>query len=146
MGTSSSQTLFKLHTLPTYILGKNYRALSPFINPPSNVFFPGPTKENAYEDIRALPLPLWKVPSVWKLPPPRSISRAPKVGWGDSRLRCLQNHSPLFVLTPSLILHTASHWFYCLLLMYIIYNVNNGQPWQLIKLLRSKRAGPKEIW
>ncbi|XP_014728265.1 PREDICTED: DENN domain-containing protein 2C isoform X1 [Sturnus vulgaris] len=35
-----------------------------------------PTKENPYEDIR--PLPLWKVPSVWKLPPPRSISRAPK--------------------------------------------------------------------
>ncbi|KFO54962.1 DENN domain-containing protein 2C, partial [Corvus brachyrhynchos] len=38
-----------------------------------------PTKENPYEDIRALPLPLWKVPSVWKLPPPRSISRAPKL-------------------------------------------------------------------
>uniref|UniRef100_A0A8C0UDT7 DENN domain containing 2C n=1 Tax=Cyanistes caeruleus TaxID=156563 RepID=A0A8C0UDT7_CYACU len=37
-----------------------------------------PTKEDPYEDIRALPLPLWKVPSVWKLPPPRSISRAPK--------------------------------------------------------------------
>uniref|UniRef100_A0A8D2NHA9 DENN domain containing 2C n=1 Tax=Zonotrichia albicollis TaxID=44394 RepID=A0A8D2NHA9_ZONAL len=37
-----------------------------------------PTKEHPYEDIRALPLPLWKVPSVWKLPPPRSISRAPK--------------------------------------------------------------------
>ncbi|XP_074911986.1 DENN domain-containing protein 2C isoform X3 [Buteo buteo] len=37
-----------------------------------------PTKENPYEDIGALPLPLWKVPSVWKLPPPRSTSRAPK--------------------------------------------------------------------
>ncbi|XP_009081268.1 PREDICTED: DENN domain-containing protein 2C-like, partial [Acanthisitta chloris] len=37
-----------------------------------------PAKENPYEDIRALPLPLWKVPSVWKLPPARSISRAPK--------------------------------------------------------------------
>ncbi|XP_027515602.1 DENN domain-containing protein 2C isoform X2 [Corapipo altera] len=37
-----------------------------------------PAKENPYEDIGALPLPLWKVPSVWKLPPPRSISRAPK--------------------------------------------------------------------
>ncbi|KAM6295288.1 DENN domain-containing protein 2C [Aegotheles albertisi] len=37
-----------------------------------------PTKENPYEDIRALPLPLWKVPSVWKLPPSRSTSRAPK--------------------------------------------------------------------
>ncbi|NWR92515.1 DEN2C protein, partial [Furnarius figulus] len=38
-----------------------------------------PAKENPYEDIGALPLPLWKVPSVWKLPPPRSISRAPKL-------------------------------------------------------------------
>ncbi|NXF30148.1 DEN2C protein, partial [Nyctibius bracteatus] len=37
-----------------------------------------PAKENPYEDIRALPLPLWKVPSVWKLPPPRSTSMAPK--------------------------------------------------------------------
>ncbi|NXI53383.1 DEN2C protein, partial [Chloroceryle aenea] len=37
-----------------------------------------PAKENPYEDIRALPLPLWKVPSVWKLPPPRNTSRAPK--------------------------------------------------------------------
>ncbi|NWW54306.1 DEN2C protein, partial [Pedionomus torquatus] len=37
-----------------------------------------PAKENPYEDVGALPLPLWKVPSVWKLPPPRSTSRAPK--------------------------------------------------------------------
>ncbi|XP_051494873.1 DENN domain-containing protein 2C isoform X2 [Apus apus] len=37
-----------------------------------------PAKENPYEDIRALPLPLWKVPSVWKLPPSRNTSRAPK--------------------------------------------------------------------
>ncbi|NWI65760.1 DEN2C protein, partial [Todus mexicanus] len=37
-----------------------------------------PAKENHYEDSGALPLPLWKVPSVWKLPPPRNISRAPK--------------------------------------------------------------------
>ncbi|KAM6399025.1 DENN domain-containing protein 2C [Rhynochetos jubatus] len=37
-----------------------------------------PAKENPYEDIGALPLPLWKVPSVWKLPPLRSTSRAPK--------------------------------------------------------------------
>ncbi|NXH13056.1 DEN2C protein, partial [Bucco capensis] len=35
-------------------------------------------KENPSEDIGALPLPLWKVPSVWKLPPPRSTSRPPK--------------------------------------------------------------------
>uniref|UniRef100_A0A8C4TX95 DENN domain containing 2C n=1 Tax=Falco tinnunculus TaxID=100819 RepID=A0A8C4TX95_FALTI len=37
-----------------------------------------PAKENPYEGIRALPLPLWKVPSVWKLPPPWSTSKAPK--------------------------------------------------------------------
>ncbi|NXX42100.1 DEN2C protein, partial [Tricholaema leucomelas] len=35
-----------------------------------------PTRESPYEDIGVLPL--WKVPSVWKLPPPRGISRAPK--------------------------------------------------------------------
>lgn len=28
----------QLHGLPTYIPGKNHRALSPFINPPSNAF------------------------------------------------------------------------------------------------------------
>ncbi|KFO05712.1 DENN domain-containing protein 2C, partial [Balearica regulorum gibbericeps] len=38
-----------------------------------------PPKENPYEDVGALPLPLWKVPSVWKLPPPRGTSRAPKL-------------------------------------------------------------------
>ncbi|XP_010722676.1 DENN domain-containing protein 2C isoform X3 [Meleagris gallopavo] len=38
-----------------------------------------PAKENLYEDIRVLPLPLWKVPSVWKLPPSQSTSRAPKL-------------------------------------------------------------------
>ncbi|NXS62144.1 DEN2C protein, partial [Brachypteracias leptosomus] len=37
-----------------------------------------PAKENHYEDIRALPLPLWKVPSVWKLPPARNTSKVPK--------------------------------------------------------------------
>ncbi|XP_042655946.1 DENN domain-containing protein 2C isoform X3 [Tyto alba] len=37
-----------------------------------------PAKENPYEDTGALPLPLWKVPSVWKIPPPRSTSKAPK--------------------------------------------------------------------
>ncbi|KFQ19144.1 DENN domain-containing protein 2C, partial [Merops nubicus] len=38
-----------------------------------------PAKENPYEDVGALPLPLWKVPSVWKLPPSQNISRAPKL-------------------------------------------------------------------
>ncbi|KGL96112.1 DENN domain-containing protein 2C, partial [Charadrius vociferus] len=38
-----------------------------------------PAKENPYEDVRALPLPLWKVPSIWKLRPPRSTIRAPKL-------------------------------------------------------------------
>ncbi|NXN25042.1 DEN2C protein, partial [Nycticryphes semicollaris] len=37
-----------------------------------------PAKENPCEDIGALPLPLWKVPSVWKLPPPRNTSWSPK--------------------------------------------------------------------
>ncbi|XP_065505417.1 DENN domain-containing protein 2C isoform X1 [Caloenas nicobarica] len=37
-----------------------------------------PTRENPYEDVGVLPLPLWKVPSVWKLPPPRSTRGAPK--------------------------------------------------------------------
>ncbi|XP_042689636.1 DENN domain-containing protein 2C isoform X4 [Centrocercus urophasianus] len=43
------------------------------------LLLPGPEKENPYEDIRVLPLPLWKVPSVWKLPPSQSSSRAPKL-------------------------------------------------------------------
>ncbi|XP_069489500.1 DENN domain-containing protein 2C isoform X2 [Ambystoma mexicanum] len=30
-----------------------------------------PPKENPYEDIKISPLPLWRVPSTWKLPPPR---------------------------------------------------------------------------
>uniref|UniRef100_A0A8C3BVD4 DENN domain containing 2C n=1 Tax=Cairina moschata TaxID=8855 RepID=A0A8C3BVD4_CAIMO len=38
-----------------------------------------PTKENPYEDTRVMPLPLWKIPSVWKLPPSRSTRRAPKL-------------------------------------------------------------------
>ncbi|KFP89198.1 DENN domain-containing protein 2C, partial [Apaloderma vittatum] len=38
-----------------------------------------PAKENPYEGVRVLPLPLWKVPSVWKLPPPWSTSRAPQL-------------------------------------------------------------------
>lgn len=69
------------------------------------MLFPGPTKENPYEDIRALPLPLWKVPSVWKLPPPRSISRAPKVGWGDLKGQVFAeafSQGPSFVPTPAL--------------------------------------------
>ncbi|NXL42232.1 DEN2C protein, partial [Podilymbus podiceps] len=37
-----------------------------------------PAKENPCEDTGALPLPLWKVPSVWKLPPSQSTIRAPK--------------------------------------------------------------------
>ncbi|XP_053943334.1 DENN domain-containing protein 2C isoform X1 [Cuculus canorus] len=37
-----------------------------------------PVKENPYEDIRVLPLTLWKVPSVWKLPTTRSTNGAPK--------------------------------------------------------------------
>nr|XP_033774909.1 DENN domain-containing protein 2C [Geotrypetes seraphini]XP_033774910.1 DENN domain-containing protein 2C [Geotrypetes seraphini]XP_033774911.1 DENN domain-containing protein 2C [Geotrypetes seraphini]XP_033774912.1 DENN domain-containing protein 2C [Geotrypetes seraphini]XP_033774913.1 DENN domain-containing protein 2C [Geotrypetes seraphini] len=35
-------------------------------------------KENPYEDIKISPLPLWRVPSTWKLPPPRCTIKTPK--------------------------------------------------------------------
>ncbi|XP_075052398.1 DENN domain-containing protein 2C isoform X2 [Mixophyes fleayi] len=38
-----------------------------------------PTKENPYEDIKISPLPLWRVPSTWKIPPPRCTIKAPKI-------------------------------------------------------------------
>ncbi|XP_010629536.1 DENN domain-containing protein 2C isoform X1 [Fukomys damarensis] len=38
-----------------------------------------PTKENPYEDIPVQPLPLWRSPSAWKLPPPKSAFRTPKL-------------------------------------------------------------------
>uniref|UniRef100_A0A4X1SZY5 UDENN domain-containing protein n=1 Tax=Sus scrofa TaxID=9823 RepID=A0A4X1SZY5_PIG len=38
-----------------------------------------PTKENPYEDIPVQPLPMWRSPSAWKLPPPKSTFRAPKL-------------------------------------------------------------------
>uniref|UniRef100_A0A8C5K7S3 DENN domain containing 2C n=1 Tax=Jaculus jaculus TaxID=51337 RepID=A0A8C5K7S3_JACJA len=38
-----------------------------------------PTRENPYEDIPMQPLPIWKSPSAWKLPPPKSPFRAPKL-------------------------------------------------------------------
>uniref|UniRef100_F6REZ0 DENN/MADD domain containing 2C n=1 Tax=Xenopus tropicalis TaxID=8364 RepID=F6REZ0_XENTR len=38
-----------------------------------------PTKENPYEDIKISPLPVWRVPSTWKLPPPRCTIKAPKI-------------------------------------------------------------------
>uniref|UniRef100_A0A8D2AF83 DENN domain containing 2C n=1 Tax=Sciurus vulgaris TaxID=55149 RepID=A0A8D2AF83_SCIVU len=37
-----------------------------------------PTKENPYEDIPVHPLPMWRSPSAWKLPPTKSAFRAPK--------------------------------------------------------------------
>ncbi|XP_004689679.1 PREDICTED: DENN domain-containing protein 2C isoform X2 [Condylura cristata] len=37
-----------------------------------------PSKENPYEDIPIQPLPMWRTPSAWKLPPPKSPFRAPK--------------------------------------------------------------------
>ncbi|XP_021121641.1 DENN domain-containing protein 2C [Heterocephalus glaber] len=37
-----------------------------------------PTKENPYEDIPVQPLPLWRSPSAWKLPPPKSAFKTPK--------------------------------------------------------------------
>ncbi|XP_045402832.1 DENN domain-containing protein 2C isoform X1 [Lemur catta] len=38
-----------------------------------------PTKENPYEDIPVQPLPMWRSPSAWKLPPTKSAFRAPKL-------------------------------------------------------------------
>uniref|UniRef100_A0A286X848 DENN domain containing 2C n=1 Tax=Cavia porcellus TaxID=10141 RepID=A0A286X848_CAVPO len=37
-----------------------------------------PTKENPYEDIPVQPLPLWRSPSAWKLPPTKSAFKTPK--------------------------------------------------------------------
>uniref|UniRef100_A0A2K6GJ75 DENN domain containing 2C n=1 Tax=Propithecus coquereli TaxID=379532 RepID=A0A2K6GJ75_PROCO len=37
-----------------------------------------PTKENPYEDIPVQPLPMWRSPSAWKLPPTKSTFKAPK--------------------------------------------------------------------
>jgi hypothetical protein len=49
--------------------------------PLSNLFitFKDPTKENPYEDIPVQPLPMWRTPSAWKLLPPKSAFRTPKV-------------------------------------------------------------------
>ncbi|XP_037682232.1 DENN domain-containing protein 2C isoform X2 [Choloepus didactylus] len=38
-----------------------------------------PSKENPYEDIPLQPLPMWRTPSAWKLPPPKSAFKAPKL-------------------------------------------------------------------
>ncbi|XP_047373526.1 DENN domain-containing protein 2C isoform X1 [Sciurus carolinensis] len=38
-----------------------------------------PTKENPYEDIPVHPLPMWRSPSAWKLPPTKSAFRVPKL-------------------------------------------------------------------
>ncbi|XP_053313533.1 DENN domain-containing protein 2C [Spea bombifrons] len=38
-----------------------------------------PVKEHPYEDIKISPLPLWRAPSIWKLPPPRCTIKAPKI-------------------------------------------------------------------
>ncbi|XP_040854541.1 DENN domain-containing protein 2C isoform X2 [Ochotona curzoniae] len=38
-----------------------------------------PAKENAYEDIPVQPLPMWRSPSAWKLPPPKNAFRTPKL-------------------------------------------------------------------
>ncbi|XP_018424982.1 PREDICTED: DENN domain-containing protein 2C [Nanorana parkeri] len=38
-----------------------------------------PQKENPYEDIKISPLPLWRVPNTWKIPPPRCTIKAPKI-------------------------------------------------------------------
>ncbi|KAM5256019.1 DENN domain-containing protein 2C isoform 2-T2 [Ctenodactylus gundi] len=38
-----------------------------------------PAKENLYEDIPVQPLPMWRSPSAWKLPPPKSTFKTPKL-------------------------------------------------------------------
>ncbi|XP_078188954.1 DENN domain-containing protein 2C isoform X3 [Callithrix jacchus] len=38
-----------------------------------------PTKENPYEDIPVQPLPVWRSPSAWRLPPAKSAFKAPKL-------------------------------------------------------------------
>uniref|UniRef100_A0A671FMN3 DENN domain containing 2C n=1 Tax=Rhinolophus ferrumequinum TaxID=59479 RepID=A0A671FMN3_RHIFE len=38
-----------------------------------------PTKENPYEDIPVQSFPMWRSPSAWKLPPPKSAFKAPKL-------------------------------------------------------------------
>ncbi|XP_053562538.1 DENN domain-containing protein 2C [Bombina bombina] len=38
-----------------------------------------PPKENPYEDIKISPLPIWRAPSTWKIPPPRCTIKAPKI-------------------------------------------------------------------
>ncbi|XP_067414851.1 DENN domain-containing protein 2C isoform X2 [Emydura macquarii macquarii] len=38
-----------------------------------------PAKEDLYEDIKELPLPLWRVPSAWKLPPTKNTFKPGKL-------------------------------------------------------------------
>uniref|UniRef100_A0A8C5V1C7 DENN domain containing 2C n=1 Tax=Microcebus murinus TaxID=30608 RepID=A0A8C5V1C7_MICMU len=38
-----------------------------------------PAKENPYEDIPVQPLPMWRSPSAWKLPPTKSAFKVPKL-------------------------------------------------------------------
>ncbi|KAG9485530.1 hypothetical protein GDO78_008551 [Eleutherodactylus coqui] len=38
-----------------------------------------PQKENPYEDIKISPFPVWRVPSSWKIPPPRCTIKTPKI-------------------------------------------------------------------
>uniref|UniRef100_A0A4X2KKH2 DENN domain containing 2C n=1 Tax=Vombatus ursinus TaxID=29139 RepID=A0A4X2KKH2_VOMUR len=38
-----------------------------------------PAKENPYEDIKVTPIPLWRAPSTWKLPPSKNMFKPPKL-------------------------------------------------------------------
>uniref|UniRef100_G3SRV4 DENN domain containing 2C n=1 Tax=Loxodonta africana TaxID=9785 RepID=G3SRV4_LOXAF len=44
-----------------------------------DIIYPDPAKENPYEDIPIQPLPMWRSPSAWKLPPPKSAFKTPKL-------------------------------------------------------------------
>ncbi|XP_058158991.1 DENN domain-containing protein 2C isoform X2 [Dasypus novemcinctus] len=62
-------------------LGRNSRSVLYYTQSEDNIYedIIYPSKENSYEDIPMQPLPMWRTPSAWKLPPPKSAFRAPKL-------------------------------------------------------------------
>uniref|UniRef100_A0A2K5I843 UDENN domain-containing protein n=1 Tax=Colobus angolensis palliatus TaxID=336983 RepID=A0A2K5I843_COLAP len=62
-------------------LGKNSGSALYYTQSEDNIYedIIYPTKENPYEDIPVQPLPMWRSPSAWKLPPAKSAFKAPKL-------------------------------------------------------------------
>ncbi|XP_050604010.1 DENN domain-containing protein 2C isoform X1 [Macaca thibetana thibetana] len=62
-------------------LGKNSGSALYYTQSEDNIYedIIYPTKENPYEDIPVQPLPMWRSPSAWKLPPTKSAFKAPKL-------------------------------------------------------------------